>query len=189
MGPNPSARQTDQIRSKLLNRLGIHDSQFMTRSSPVFTAAEKRRLRLLREMGIGHTVAEISPPDGSAKRDPLDGVLPHMEPLKDRSFVLSSSSVQHVGKVDNRRVVFNDKVSVISIPKRNEYSKRIRSRIWNSASELKQSVHRNCTEFAAEGWKWRDVTEDDGMYIDASSGELVHPVHCKLPKPAKEVNV
>lgn len=180
IGPDPSNHRANQIRSRLLNRLGIHDRQYMIRSSAVLTAAEKRRLRLLRELGVGHTVTEVSPPDGSAKRDPLDGALPHPEPLKDRNF-----GEQSAKRNNRRQVVFNDEVSVVSIPTRNEYSNRIKSRMWNSVSELKQSVHRNSTEFAAEGWNWREATEDDGMYINASSGELIHPVHCKQSPHAK----
>merc|ERR1719223_1398489 len=37
----------------------------------------------------------------------------------------------------------------------------------------------NAVEFAAEGWDWRSVTEDDGMFVCTVSGELVHPVHCQ----------
>lgn len=37
-------------------------------------------------------------------------------------------------------------------------------------------MERNRAEFAAEGWDWHSVLEDDDMYVDAQSGELVHPV-------------
>jgi hypothetical protein len=60
--------QEDQIRARLLNRLGIHDSRAAA-AAPT-TAAQNRRLRILRGMGVGGTI-KASPPDGSAVRDPL----------------------------------------------------------------------------------------------------------------------
>eukprot|EP00547_Thalassionema_nitzschioides_P008772 CAMPEP_0194225972 /NCGR_PEP_ID=MMETSP0156-20130528/40832_1 /TAXON_ID=33649 /ORGANISM="Thalassionema nitzschioides, Strain L26-B" /LENGTH=201 /DNA_ID=CAMNT_0038958137 /DNA_START=75 /DNA_END=680 /DNA_ORIENTATION=+ len=171
----PPARkmsQDDQIRSRLLNRLGIYDSPPTSTATPV-TAAQNRRLRILRGMGVGGTIT-TSPPDGSATRDPLGGAQPFREPLKDGVEPAAAAK-----KKKSTRIAFDDDVSVIPIPMRNEYSERIKSRIWSNRYELQENAQRNAMEFAAEGWNWRNVTEDEGMYICSASGELVHPVHCQ----------
>ena len=59
---------------------------------------------------------------------------------------------------------------------RTEYPELIRERLWSSATELYQNAARNCIEFAAEGWNWRTVADDEHMILSAS-GELIHPVH------------
>lgn len=61
---------------------------------------------------------------------------------------------------------------------RDEYSKRVKDRLWTNAEELQQNAQRNAFEFAAEGWDWRTALEDENMYRDSVSGELIHPVHC-----------
>jgi len=38
-------------------------------------------------------------------------------------------------------------------------------------------VERNTTEFHAENYDWNQVVLDDEMYVDATSGERVHPCH------------
>lgn len=68
-----------------------------------------------------------------------------------------------------------DEVEVMPIPTRHAYSDRIKSRIWSNRYELEENAQRNAVEFAAEGWNWETVTEDEGMYICSVSGELVHP--------------
>jgi allophanate hydrolase subunit 2 len=75
------------------------------------------------------------------------------------------------------KIAFQDNVEVIPIPTRYEYSDRIKSRIWSNRHELQENAERNALEFASEGWNWRNVTEDEGMYICSASGELVHPIH------------
>jgi hypothetical protein len=81
-------------------------------------------------------------------------------------------------KQETRRktaVVFDDNVSVISIPSHSDYSERIRSRTWADRYEIADMASRNMLEFASEGWDWRNVAGDEDMLqID---GELIHPIH------------
>jgi hypothetical protein len=188
--------------------------------SQPLTAAQHRRVRILRGMGVGYNMFFQSPPDGSAMRRPLSGVVPSKEPLKsgfisdeenndgdddecdDESIVVpddsddendeegggshkisrrSSSSTSRPKtnrtklKPKSTRIAFEDQVEVMPIPTRHEYSNRIKSRIWSNRYELQENAERNAVEFASEGWNWRNVTEDEGMYICSVSGELVHP--------------
>jgi hypothetical protein len=77
----------------------------------------------------------------------------------------------------NSRLTFNEEVGVCPIPKREEYSKRIRQRLWPSAEDALKNAERNSLEFASEGWDWRNTLEDDDMYRDTVTNELVHPIH------------
>lgn len=76
-----------------------------------------------------------------------------------------------------KKLKFNEEVKVCPIPKREEYSKRIKDQLWASPTEMAQMAHRNSIEFAAEGCDWRNCLEDENMYRDVSTNELIHPVH------------
>ena len=204
-------QQDQQIRARLLHKLGIHGgtarssppSDITSSSHPVKpiptssvqvhqppqTAAQLRRDRILRGMGVGYTLKTL-PPDGSAVRNPLQGVKTTTEPLKatlnDNGGISTASSsadsyASGAGGMKQRktRIMFQEDVEVMPIPTRYEYSDRIKSRIWSNRHELQENAERNAVEFASEGWNWRNVTEDDGMYICSQSGELVHPIHLK----------
>jgi hypothetical protein len=161
-------KDSQEIRARLLNRLGIYDSPAAPQP---MTAAQHRRVRILRGMGVGYTTFK-SPPDGSATRTPLGGVVPSKEPLKAEVEAIHNPKQT---KQKSTKIAFQDEVEVMPIPTRHEYSDRIRSRIWSNRHELQENAERNAVEFASEGWNWRNVTEDEGMYICSASGELVHP--------------
>jgi hypothetical protein len=73
-------------------------------------------------------------------------------------------------------IQFDSNVSVVVIPSRHQYSNRIKRCMWSNSSEIRENAERNAMEFRAEGWDWHSVLEDDDMYRNASTGELVHPV-------------
>mmetsp|Transcript_75141 Transcript_75141/g.113237 ORF Transcript_75141/g.113237 Transcript_75141/m.113237 type:complete len:212 (+) Transcript_75141:94-729(+) len=106
------------------------------------------------------------------------------EPEDPASLTLSSSVVSEVssvalsdGESASRKLTFNEEVSVCPIPKREEYSKRIREHLWNSPQDMMMNCERNSIEFAAEGWDWRNSLEDEHMYRCVATNELIHPVH------------
>jgi hypothetical protein len=51
-----------------------------------------------------------------------------------------------------KRLAFQETVQVVPIPMRNEYSSRVRSRLWTNAAELYENAARNTLEFAYEGY-------------------------------------
>jgi hypothetical protein len=229
-------RNQNQVRSRLLNNLGIFNAPNAAAPNP----AIERKMKIIRAMGLGGVI----PPkpqtsenigqvlDENKIRPKIDmNNLTH-EPLKYKDYdsgskidaissnnnsrpsspmsmdgeygnycsteqtpssapavfsgtyavvvsssVSSSASIQ--SKSQKKRISFNDEVCVAQIPMRNEYSDRVRSRLWSNRFEIHENATRNAIEFQAEGWDWRSVVEDEGMFVCTSSGELIHPVHCQ----------
>lgn len=54
-------------------------------------------------------------------------------------------------KRSSRSLTFNETVTVVAIPMRNEYSSHVRSKLWSSRLELQQNAARNAIEFVSEG--------------------------------------
>jgi hypothetical protein len=168
-------RSKDQVRSRLLNNLGIFNGPGAVDSAP--NPAIARKINILRAMGLGGVI----PPRPSQKPS-----LCSSEDMRKTRPKLTSSNItieplsgQDDGNMERRKICFDDSVSVVPIPMRSEYSERVRTRLWSNRYEIHENASRNAIEFAAEGWDWRSVTEDEGMFVCTASGELIHPVHCQ----------
>jgi len=85
-----------------------------------------------------------------------------------------------------RGISFDESVNVVPIPMRTDYSKRMRDRMFHDKKDLETMAARNSIEFAAEGWDWRTVTEEDGMYTCSVTGTKVHPIHIQRYQLAQQ---
>uniref|UniRef100_A0A7S0AQG4 Uncharacterized protein n=1 Tax=Minutocellus polymorphus TaxID=265543 RepID=A0A7S0AQG4_9STRA len=107
------------------------------------------------------------------------------EPLKFSKDV-SVSTTKTTTKPKRRGIAFDESVNVVPIPMRTDYSKRMRDRMFHDRKELETMAARNSIEFAAEGWDWRTVTEEDGMYTCSVTGTKVHPIHIQRYQLAQQ---
>mmetsp|Transcript_27563 Transcript_27563/g.40707 ORF Transcript_27563/g.40707 Transcript_27563/m.40707 type:complete len:203 (+) Transcript_27563:44-652(+) len=166
-----------RIRSKFLNRLGIDDRQ----SAPIQRSPS--RGSLLGNVRIKQETLKFDKEEHSGSSRFW---FPHFlgQPSAEDSETVLSSSVSITSSSESSisskgsRISFNTEVKVVPIPMRDEYSERVKRRLWTKPEELHRNAQRNAFEFAAEGWNWRDAFEDENMYMDSISGERIHPAHC-----------
>lgn len=160
-----------RIRSNYIHKLGIETDQH----------APKDRLPSRGSL-LGKIHVTSEPLKYKEEREPqnwnilqmFQGIIPDASITGGETASCNSSTASK-----ERRLTFQEEVAVIPIPRRDEYSNRVKDRLWMGVEEITMNAQRNTIEFAAEGWDWRTVTEDDGMYKCTVSGELIHPVHCE----------
>lgn len=88
------------------------------------------------------------------------------------------SPPQHSKYNRESKVGFQAQVSIHEIPHRNEYSLEIRERLWMTPKELEEAAYRNCIEFTAEEWDWRQAVEEPDFCL--IQGVWTHPAHALL---------
>lgn len=173
----------NEKRLQLLHKLGIHDDE--TKQQLQTTRQPSRGLL----DGLNVTNEPLKYELDEEQDDEMaEGEEGQAKSWKERLFFKPGSSLESsTGETvassvttmeeDDKRLTFNETVSVVPIPMRTDYSQRVRERLWNNATEIQMNAQRNALEFASEGWDWKTVIEDEYMYRDAASGELIHPVH------------
>lgn len=131
------------------------------------------RARLLRTLGILHPGEQTIQRPERALLSPsslLDNkIFPTQQPLKNHDISTPSKK--------DSRIQFNCDVSVVPIPSHSRYSDRVKKQLWSNSKEISMNARRNILEFSSEEWNWEKVLEEDAMYLDTHSNELIHPVH------------
>ncbi|CAB9498868.1 expressed unknown protein [Seminavis robusta] len=174
-----------------ISSAGSEPSSVSTREDRLKMDGDRVRNRLLTRLGI----FQPQPQQQQRRIAPLRKVAPLTEPLKfhdgdivddkkedsssvDTGSISDDQASSPASSTRSRKsvVAFDNEVAVVPIPKHQEYSNRIRSRLWSNKKELRTMAARNTLEYQSEGWNPSTVVEDEG-FITTSTGERIHPVH------------
>jgi hypothetical protein len=90
----------------------------------------------------------------------------------------SMSLSEHSTLSNRRKVSFDSTVRATTIPARQSYSQRVRTKLWSSSEDIVNNAIRNEFEFQFDGHDWRRVREEsEFISIAPSSDEKIHPAH------------
>ena len=78
-------------------------------------------------------------------------------------------------KNHKKHVSFYPHVTVHVIPHYQSYSRRMHHLLWTSSRESRIEAARNCLEFAADQWDWRQAANDEDYRF--CRGQWLHPIH------------
>ena len=89
----------------------------------------------------------------------------------------NNNNKQRPDSMNNRKRVvrFNSIVAEKQIASHKKYSDRIKRTLWSNLEEIQENAYRNQIEYQAEGMQWESVLENDKMYMNVNTGELIHP--------------
>lgn len=179
--PPPSS---NRIRHTFLNKLGIDQKRETNSSEAGHRPAHRSMLGNVRVTQEPLKYAEFKHSQRKWRWERLFGGelspmanLSSSPPTTPTALSSETSSFSSTEK-SNRRLTFNEDVKVVPIPMRDEYSDRIKDRLWMNAEEIQRNAERNALEFRSEGFDWRNALVEDNMFTCVETGELIHPVHC-----------
>lgn len=156
---------SDQIRAQYLRRLGFGNAR---NTDPISSNKQNKceESIMLKRFSYEDDINDYGTP-----ASPSSSIWHSTSPTTIMGFTQRSNRRQ------KRSVSFSESVSVQLIPHKDMYSQRIRKHLWNDPEELVQNAERNCIEFAAENWDWRQVCDDDQFFTCPDTGKKIHPAH------------
>lgn len=135
--PTLKPASSSQVRTKFLSVIGIEAS-----ASAAEHAATPPKARHMSKEWVHPRQQQANRFEETLKYNPEEDVL-----YSSKQDEMDTSTDEKPKK----RISFDTKVKVVPIPMRDEYSNRVRSRLWSNAVEIHQNATRNSIEFAAEG--------------------------------------
>lgn len=75
------------------------------------------------------------------------------------------------------QVSFDETVSICSIPRRCDYSRKDRVKMHDTYCDRDLQILRNSIEYAYECYDWRHAIVEDEMEVCNYTGERIHPAH------------
>ena len=178
---NAEVIKTDICKDYWTKRSGQNEKETTTTTMPAIDHKKESRDGLIRARLL-HTLGIQKP----ANRDPekrehisVNNLLSNDAPLRRRlndSKEDHNNKKGHVRRLSRKRLVrFNSIVKEKPIASHKRYTERIKRTMWSDTEEIRENAYRNQIEYQAEGMQWESVLEDDEMYMDAKTGELIHP--------------
>jgi len=157
-----------RIRDNFFTKLGIDEKVKDSRRMKCITPS---RGSLLGKVIVTQEPLKFISDEKESSKNPIWGNLFRSHATSENSLSSSPSSSVGSGSTCKKepRISFNLDVIVVPIPMRDEYSNRVKDRLWTKPEDLYENAKRNALEFAAEGWDWRTAFEDENMYRDAIS--------------------
>mmetsp|Transcript_10623 Transcript_10623/g.25569 ORF Transcript_10623/g.25569 Transcript_10623/m.25569 type:complete len:164 (-) Transcript_10623:70-561(-) len=139
---------------------------------------ETIRSRLLHSLGIHKTI-----PNSARFRAKYNSSHQDVKLLSDDAPIRRSLNDKNEYRGNGRRPIttkkrlvrFNSIVTEKQIASHKKYSDRMKRELWNDPNVIEENAYRNQIEFEAEGMDWQSVLENEEMYLDTKTGELIHP--------------
>lgn len=174
------------LKTKHPSKLRNDGSKSLTRSESTSTSStptnpqssgDTIRSRLLNKLGIEPDAPQRQTASTASPQPSFHENIAFFVSLKADYGAPDNSRVSPQDRTaeEKKRIVFNPEVKVQPIPSHTDFSERIRRVMWTNAEEMDENTARNCLEYTAEGWDWRNVVDDDEMIV--VNGEKIHPIH------------
>ena len=201
-----SPRSSKRLRSGLLNKLGMqqHDKIPPKRASRQLSILGPAATKIIKAPLKG-SYCEDPPRLSSALDAGLLGALGSLFSVGSPSSIASTASITDDDSVCDqsslssssltpsptttaaaagrrRCLTFDEEVSIVSIPRREQYSNRMQQHLWHPTELLQVNIMRNTIEYAADGWSWQQVREEEDHIYCAGNGEYIHPVHKEIAR-------
>lgn len=143
-------KTNSQVRDKFFRRIGVagtdpNDLCKQKRESADGTADPCIPTRDLQKVPRYSTQLKYNRHDEKKRMERLERLQQRSAAANaDKNAVSSSDSPSSTKKSKPKRCTFDETVKVVPIPERNEYSDRIRSRLWSNTIELYENAGRSC---------------------------------------------